>query len=154
MDWFYTIRNEEKNDYGYEEFDQSIDTTILGYNTYKQTTVLNKKFPYEGKTNLVFTNKSIPNANKDVKFINEEITDYIKALKKEKGKNIWLVGGGKLIAKLFDNNLIDELQICIMPIVVGDGTPLFNLPVREQNLKLKNHKRYENGVVQLIYNID
>lgn len=152
VDWLYAIENEEKTDYGYNQFYSSIDTTLQGHNTYKQAVLLNKEFPYIGKTNYVFTGKEqhLQSAG-HVQFISHDILHFIRSLKEKEGKDIWLIGGGKLIATLFDNNLIDEMQICVMPIIVGEGIPLFNLPVREQTLRLEECRQYKNGAVFLRY---
>jgi dihydrofolate reductase len=151
VDWLYAVENEEKTDYGYNKFYSSIDTTISGYNTYKQITVLNKNFPYVGKTNYVFTKKEDLQVANHVKFINLDVVEFVRNLKRQEGKDIWLVGGGKLVATLFDNDLLDEMQICIMPIIVGEGIPLFNLPTHEQVLTLEEYTMYKNGAILLRY---
>ena len=151
VDWLYAVENEEKTDYGYEKFYSSIDTTLQGYNTYKQTMLLNKEFPHTGKKNYVFTSKEYLQTADHIQFISQDILNFIRSLKEKEGKNIWLIGGGKLIATLFDNDLIDEMQICIMPIVIGEGISLFNLPVNEQMLKLEECRQYKNGAIFLRY---
>jgi len=151
VDWLYAVGNEEETDYGYNHFYNSIDTTLLGYNTYRQITLLNKNFPYAGKTNYVFTNKEDLLMADHVQFVSHNILDFIRSLKEQEGKDIWLVGGGKLIASLFDNDLLDEMQICVMPIVIGEGIPLFNLPVKEHVLKLEECRQYNNGAILLRY---
>ncbi|TPW78096.1 dihydrofolate reductase family protein [Schumannella soli] len=52
-----------------------------------------------------------------------ELAAQVAALKAEPGADIWLAGGGDLAAQLIDQ--IDELQIKVNPIVLGDGIPLF-----------------------------
>jgi dihydrofolate reductase len=151
VDWLYAVENEEKTDYDYNDFYSTIDTTLSGYNTYKQITLLNKNFPYVEKTNYIFTKKENLLAANHVTFINQDVVEFVRSLKNQEGKDIWLVGGGKLVATLFDNDLLDEMQICIMPIVVGEGIPLFNLPTHEQVLILEAHKVYKNGAILLRY---
>ena len=151
VDWLYSIANKEQTDYGYNLFYGSIDTTIQGHNTYIQTKLMNKEFPYKGKKNYVFTSKQEIKEDAEVTFVHENPVEYTQQIKSQDGKNIWLIGGGKLIALLFDAGLIDEMQICIMPIVIGDGVPLFNLPIREQTVRLTEMQDYENGAVLLKY---
>lgn len=57
VDWLESIPNPNKDDYGCPKFYSSIDTTILGYNTYKQIINWDIEFPYKEKTNYVLTRK-------------------------------------------------------------------------------------------------
>ncbi len=154
VEWLNSIPNPNKNDFGYTEFYQSIDTTIQGYTTYKQILGMGIEFPYADKKNYVLSsNKKLDNT-KYVEFVNTNHLDFIKTLKKENGKDIWLIGGGKTNTWLLDNNLIDELVIFIMPIVLRDGIELFEFNPIQKSLVLASTKKYSNGVVQLNYTLD
>ncbi len=154
VDWLESIPNPEKFDYGYTELNQSIDTTIQGYNTYKQVIDWGIAFPYADKKNYVLTRrKGLANTN-HVEFISENHIDFIKRLKKEKGKDIWLIGGGQINTMLFNEKLIDELQIFIMPIVISGGIELFEHLPKETPVKLVDTKSYSTGVVELRYVVE
>ncbi|WP_286857076.1 MULTISPECIES: dihydrofolate reductase family protein [Sphingobacterium] len=77
------------------------------------------------------------------------ILDEVMALKQQSGKDI-LVGSPSLIVALTNCDLIDEYQICIHPVIVGGGLPLFmNL---NQRIVLKHLKtKTFNGGALLIY---
>jgi dihydrofolate reductase len=53
--WLDEFSDPEQMDYGYNDFLNSIDTTLMGNNTYKQLLGFGIDFPYRGKTNYVFT---------------------------------------------------------------------------------------------------
>ena len=89
-----------------------------------------------------------------MKFIKENHIDFIKQLKKQEGKDIWLIGGGQINTLLFNENLIDEMQIFVMPIVILDGIDLFELAPMERMFKLIKAKSYSTGVVELKYKIE
>jgi dihydrofolate reductase len=57
--------------------------------------------------------------------VNENIEQTIQNLKQQPGKNIWLYGGAGLITTFVNLHLIDEFRIAIIPIILGDGNPLF-----------------------------
>lgn len=69
----------------------------------------------------------------DIKFITENITERITALRNEPRKDIWLFGGGELISMLLAADLVDEMQITYIPVILGQGIPLF----LEQSKKIK-----------------
>lgn len=145
-DWLYT-----DGDFGYREFYNSIDTTIMGYNTYyfiKQF----PEFPYPDKKNYVFSRRERASDENPIEFIYGNITEFIKKLKKEEGKNIWLVGGSQINSLLHNANLIDQMIISVHPIALGKGIKLFrDKSLKRQHFKLINHQVYDRGLVQLTY---
>ncbi|MGX4600335.1 dihydrofolate reductase family protein [Faecalimicrobium sp. JNUCC 81] len=151
IDWLCGDGSEPDSDFGYNEFYKNIDTVILGRTTYDQ--VVNELsvgvWPYEGIDSFVFTSKDTKD-NKYVKFIKEDICDFVKDLKKKEGKDIWVVGGAELIRHLTEVNLIDEYIITVIPTILGEGIPLFKEGSKELKLKLKESKVY-NGAVMIHY---
>ena len=151
IDWLGGEGNDLDSDYGYSEFYENIDTVIMGRKTYEQ--VVNelspKVWPYEGKESYVITRK-IFKSNNDIKFVNSNVNELIIELKKKGGKDIWIVGGSLLIDSLIRDGLIDEYIIFTMPIILGDGIPLFLKSSNEIKLSLKDSNNFD-GVVMTHY---
>lgn len=145
-DWLYT-----DGDFGYREFYDSIDTTIMGYNTYyfiKQF----PEFPYPDKKNYVFSRRERIADENPIEFIYGNIIEFVKKLRKEEGKNIWLVGGSQINSILHNANLIDQMIISVHPIALGNGIKLFrDKSLKRQHFKLINHQVFDRGLVQLTY---
>jgi len=154
VDWLDALPNPDMLDYGYFEFYDSIDTTIQGYNTYQLVMGWNIDFPYKAKKNYVLTRKQGLDQNEHVEFISENHIAFLKELKNQEGKDIWLIGGGQVNTMLLNENLIDEIIIHVMPIILPDGIELFELIPKETFLKLINSKSYPTGVVELVYQIE
>jgi dihydrofolate reductase len=153
VDWLYIKDGDEKPDYGYNKFYDSIDTTIQGSSTYKQIENWGIEFPYTDKKNYVITRDKSLLDSKNVEFIRTNHLEFIKDLKQKKGKDIWLIGGGLVNTMLFNENLIDELQIFVMPIILQDGIDLFqNLPKRT-DLKKTETISHKNGAVEIKYEV-
>jgi dihydrofolate reductase len=75
-------------------------------------------------------------------------------LKKAKGKDIWLWGGGELFRSLLALQLVDEIEVAIIPVLLGAGLPLLPTPGPKAKLKLKKHKLYEKtGTVFCNYEV-
>lgn len=145
VDWLFT-----DDDYGYQEFYDSIDTTLMGNKTYQQVMTFGE-FPYPGKNNYVFTRQINLPPTTYVTFITEDIVTFTRKLKVSEGKDIWLIGGGAVINILYQAGLIDEYILAIHPIILGKGIPLFHGPIGEQKLALQDCKTYPSGLVQLFY---
>lgn len=152
IDWLenpdYPIEGE---DFGYQKFYDSIDTTLMGNQTYQQVLGFDVPFPYKGKTNYVFS-RSQEGKDENVQFVKDNIADFVKNLKKDEGKDIWLVGGGQLNSMLLGQELIDQIILTIIPITLGDGISLFAQSMElDTRFSLDNSKVFKNGFVQLFY---
>lgn len=153
VDWLESVPNPEKTDYGYSEFYESVDTTIQGYNTYDQIIRWGIDFPYKNTKNYVLSRNQKLTDTKYVEFITENHIDFVKELKKQKAKDIWLIGGGKINTLLLNEGLIDEIQIFVMPIILRGGIELFELLPKETKLELITSKSYTSGAVEMKYKV-
>lgn len=151
VDWLDQVPNPEESDYGYTDFTQSIDTTIMGNSTYQQVLSFPVPFPYADYENYVFTRNKNLNEDEHAKFISSDFEEFIGDLKKKKGKDIWLIGGAEIISLIHELSLIDEYLIFVMPVVLGNGISLFSGHPKKADLKLIEAKNYPSGVTLLHY---
>jgi dihydrofolate reductase len=80
----------------------------------------------------------------------ELVKEDIIALKQQPGKNI-LVGSPSLIVAFTKLGLVDEYQLCIHPVILGQGLPLFKNITEKIDLKLLNTKTFSSGAVVMYY---
>ena len=81
------------------------------------------------------------------------MVEFIRRLKTEEGKDIFVMGGGLLAKPLFEANLIDEVGVKIHPILLGSGIPLFHGMSRQIDLELIECKSFKNGCVSVSYRV-
>lgn len=134
-------------DYGYREFYDSIDTTLMGNSTYRVALTADA-FPYPDKTNYVFTRKTPPPDTDHVRFVSGDIAAFVRTLKNATGSDIWLIGGGQIDTVMLNAGLIDEMILTIFPLVLGDGVPMFSLGAERSQFKTVDCLTYETGVIQ------
>ena len=143
-------------DYGMAAFYKSIDTILYGRKTY-DTAV---KFVEQGLEiptdkrvrNYVFSRRRQPKkVLPGFEFVKGPIKGFCKRLRAQKGKDIWMMGGGGLIASFLDAGELDEFIISVIPVFIGEGIPLIAPRHRTVPLKLLSTKKYSDGVVQLHY---
>ncbi|QEC52672.1 dihydrofolate reductase [Anseongella ginsenosidimutans] len=101
------------------------------------------------KHKVVFSSQSRDDDN--AIFINSDITNKVKEIKEQGGKDIWLHGGAGLIKTFIELNLIDSYRLSVHPTVLGSGTPLFKDLKERIALTLVKTNIFKSGVVQLIY---
>jgi dihydrofolate reductase len=75
----------------------------------------------------------------------------VMELKAQPGKDIWLFGGGRLFRTLMDAGLVDEIEVGVMPVLLGEGIPLLPGPGRPAPLRLSSCERKPNGSVWMSY---
>lgn len=151
VSWLDEVAHPEGEDYGYHQFYDGVDITIMGNNTYNQVKSFGVEFPYKATTNYVFTSQKQLKDNQDVKYISTDHIEFVQDLKKQGGKNIWLIGGGALNNFFLINDLIDEMILHTMPVVLGAGIPLFGKFENTAPIELLGHRAFEGGVVEQRY---
>ena len=139
--------------YGMGAFMRSIDIKLLGRKTYEASLRMGAKFDSKSR-NVVFSRHAPPaGAPSGVEFVNGAIGPFVARLREHPGKDIWLMGGGELIASFLDEQAIDEFVVSVVPVFIGDGIPLIARRHRQVPLDLQSVERFEDGVVQLHYRI-
>ncbi len=142
---------QEGEDYGYAAFSATVGAVIMGTATYEQVLTFGP-WPYTGMETHIFTHQTgLPRPDESVHFYSGEPGDLVRDLKGRIEKDIWLVGGGKLVTGFANANLIDEYRVFTMPLLLGDGIPLYHPFEPGFHLKLIDHHVYPDGVVMLRY---
>ena len=134
-------------------FMKTVDTALLGRKTYEASLLLGAKFDGKNRT-FVFSRQAPPaGAPYGVEFVSGAIGPFVSRLREQPGKDIWLMGGGDLIASFLDAHAIDEFIISVAPVFIGDGIPLIARRHRHVPLQLISSERFEDGLVQLRYDV-
>jgi dihydrofolate reductase len=136
-------------DYGYEAFICTADTVLMGARTYRQVTeeLSPDCWPYQGLETYILTHRPEPDTP-ERRFVDGSPTELLRRLRQEEGGNIWICGGADLIRQCMGE--IDEFHLSIMPILLGNGTPLFPEGGPPLTLRLTD-LRQENGVIDCVY---
>lgn len=152
IEWL-TSRPAPEGFYGIGTFTASIDTKILGRKTYEKSLALGAKF--DGKTRYYVCSSHPPPsaAPGGVEFVSEPIAHFARRLRAAGGKDIWMMGGGSIIASFLDAGAIDQFIINVVPVLIGDGIPLIAPRHRHVPLKLLSSRQFPDGVVQLHYEV-
>ena len=122
-----------------------VDTVLMGRKTYDIGLPFGVTSPYPHLKQYVFSRTMKESLSPDVTLVKSDPLEFVRGLKREKGRDIWLYGGGVLAAALFTE--IDELILKVNPVILGAGIALFEGPVPQTDLDLVEAKTYPNGFV-------
>ncbi|MCS7472504.1 dihydrofolate reductase family protein [Myroides odoratimimus] len=149
---FLKIIEKEGEDYGYAKFTDKIDTIIIGRKTYDYVLkeVGSSHYDNGHRDVYVITRNQRPSVGRTT-FYTGDLTELVKRLKSENGKNIYCDGGAEIINELLKNDLIDEFIISVIPVLLGNGTRLFKDGRPEQVLEFVKAETFDTGLIQLHY---
>jgi len=151
IDWLSAFDfDSEGTDYGYAQFYAGIDAIAMGSRTYEQVLGF-EEWPYAGRQVFVFTRRPLERITSDVSLISQDPDEFMQGLDPAGIRTLWLAGGADLVASFMQHGLIDEYIVSIIPIVLGDGIPLFKKPLPQRRLQLLESTDYASGLVQLHY---
>jgi dihydrofolate reductase len=132
------------------------DTVIMGRKTYEfgYSYDLQPGQPaYPHMKHYIFSNTlQFENTHEKVEVCKPDI-EIVRKLKREKGTDIYLCGGGELAGWLLDNEEIDILKIKLNPLILGDGIRLFGNSKKRIITELLETETYENGLQMMRYRL-
>lgn len=155
LDWLFQFDGAEGVKEHYEAFLGGIGALVMGGKTY-DFVVEQPGFgwPYTQPT-WVCANRARPlpkvAPSPDVRFVAGSVADSFAEVAASAGeKDVWLVGGGDLVAQYVEADLLDEIHLGIAPVVLGAGIPLLPRKIARP-LALLSTKTFGMGFVELRY---
>jgi dihydrofolate reductase len=149
LDWLDRVGGFDE-DYGFQKLLNSIDAVILGRNTYDvAASVLD--WPYKGKKIIVLSN-SLQKVRDEAELFRGDLTQLVSQLHEDGIKHIW-VDGGVTISQFLDLQLVDWMTLSVIPVILGEGMPLFSVIGKEIPCRLVSSEAYPSGLAQLNYEI-
>ncbi len=151
LDWlkpFSSAANTERQ----KKLLATVDCLLMGSRTYQEF-LENGEWPFSGTACRVFSRRpqlvTMPNVAITAKSPGEVICE----LSARHFQRVLIAGGGKLAAAFRADGLIDAYQISVIPVILGDGIPLFGSDGFPGSLRLMNCDIFPGGVVQLDYSV-
>lgn len=137
-----------------EAFFATVDTLLIGRRTYDSMIASDSLAPFARKNLLVISQTLRQADHPAVTILGDGWQDAVAAMRDGPGKDIWLFGGGQLFRSALEANLVDTVELAVVPVLLGGGIPLNPPPVPRQRLRLTGHTAYEkSGIVMLEYEV-
>lgn len=135
-------------DYGFQKLLDSIDAVILGRHTYEVASSV-PDWPYKGKRIIVLS-RTLKTVREEAELFRGDLKDLAAQLHADGIKHIW-IDGGVTISQFLDLQMVDAMTLSVIPILLGEGMPLFNNISKELPCRLMSSTSYPSGLVQSCY---
>jgi dihydrofolate reductase len=156
LDWLTTTAaTNAGEDYGYKEFFDTVDTVIMGRKTYEFILAINE-WPYAGKRNIVLSHEArkVPgNLAFNVEIMSGPPADLVRRLEAEGVRHVY-VNGGRTIQGFLNAGQINEMILTTVPVLIGEGMPLFGKLDRDIKLQHVETILYRNSLLQTRYTVE
>ena len=139
-------------DYSMVPFFKTIDTAVMGRKTYEVALQMGGgSFGGSSMASYVMSRSTPPGERCGVIFTAQSPAALVGEIRKRRGKDIWLMGGGELARDFLKADLVDELYLGIVPVLLGEGLPLFPSGFQQRDFALVENKTFSKGLISLKY---
>jgi len=142
----------------YERFYEGVGALVSGSATYEF--ILDhegSEWPYRGKPYWVLSSRELrmpADETADVRITRAGVAEVHEEMAAAAGeRDLWIVGGGNVASQFADAGLLDELQLTVVPVVLGAGKPLFDRRLPGGPMQLTGTRSFVTGMVELRYEL-
>lgn len=146
--------------HGYDEFIASVDTILMGRNTFEVVLKL-PSWPYGGKRVVVLSRRPLDfskvtgrGADRErLEQMSGEPAQIVERLAASGAKHVY-VDGGITVQQFLRAGLIQRITITRVPVLIGEGIPLFGMLQRDVKLRHLGTRQYKSGLVTSDYEVN
>jgi dihydrofolate reductase len=145
----------------YERYYEGVGALVMGSVTYEFVLALPPErggWPYAGKPTWVLSSRDLPvpeGEGVDVRILDAKVSElHDEMLAAADERNLWVVGGGNVASQFADEDLLDDVLVTVVPVVLGDGKPLFDRRLPGGPMQLTGTRTFDSGMVELRYEIE
>lgn len=136
--------------FGFDAFYAGIDAILMGRGTYEAVRAMGD-WPYPGKPVTVVTSRGLADPPPGVVAATGPLPAIVAALDAGGHRRIWVEGGGQLLRGMIALGRLDRLEMAVLPLLLGDGVPLFPPGTVETRFALVQCRALEGGCLHLVY---
>lgn len=150
LDWLYKYETMDLGEHDYRLFLQRIRTVVMGRATYDYMAADAGPWPYDAQRTIVVTSRPISEPKGRIE-VRSDIDALISELRSLDDGDVWMLGGGELQMAFMQRGALDEIEIYMIPEIIGGGRPLFPAKGLTMSPRLLSAKAFDAGCVRLHY---
>lgn len=153
LDWLFKYDGLDLGEHDYSLFLRGIRTVVMGRGTYDFLAGDTSPWPYGGQRVMVVTSRPIPDPKGPLE-TRSDVDALVAELRSFDDGDVWMLGGGQLQMAFIERGALDEIEIYVMPEIIGGGRPLFPAMGVEASPRLIDAEHLDRGCVRLHYAFD
>lgn len=126
-------------------------TLLMGRRTFEVAVRRFGAAGFQGKRTVVASRSWRTAEHPGVELLPEVTSQTLQKLRAETRRDIWLMGGGELCGSLLAMGEVDRVEVMVVPVLLGSGTPLVSRLPERAGLQFLAHAAYPSGLVSLRY---
>lgn len=150
LDWLFKYADMNLGEYDYRAFLKRIRTVVMGRGTYDFIAGDTSPWAYGDKRVIVVTSRPIDNPKGPLE-VRSDVDALIRELRGLGDGDVWMLGGGQLQMAFLERGALDEIEIYVIPEMLGGGRPLFPLTGFRASPTLVSALTIDKGCVRLHY---
>lgn len=148
VDWLTDYPPDEA--LGFTQFVASVDALLMGRGTYDAVRSLGD-WPHPDKPTVVLTNRPLRDAPPMVSARSGDLASIVSEMEDAGYRRVWIEGGGVVVRDMIALDKLDILELAVIPVVLGDGIPLFPAGTKETTFVLDAAKPWIKGAIHVVY---
>lgn len=153
LDWLFKYDNMDLGEHDYRTFIKRIRTVVMGRATYDWIEKDPSPWAYDQQRTLVVTSRSIENPKGPLE-TRSDVDALIAELRSLEDGDVWMLGGGALQMAFLERGALDELEIYVIPEMLGGGIRLFPETGFSASPRLISAKDVGQSCVRLHYSFE
>ncbi|MCC6984104.1 MAG: dihydrofolate reductase [Bauldia sp.] len=153
LGWLFKYDDMDLGEHDYRRFIKRIRTVVMGRGTYDWLANDPSPWAYGDQRVLVVTSRPIAGPKGELE-IRSDIDALIAELRALDDGDVWMLGGGQLQMAFMERGALDEIEIYVIPELLGGGRPLFPATGHRASPKLVSAAAIDKGCVRLHYRFD
>ena len=150
LDWLFKYDDMDLGEHDYRTFLKRIRTVVMGRGTYDFIAKDPSPWAYGDQRTIVVTSRPIAEPKGPLE-IRSDIDALIAELRALVDGDVWMLGGGQLQMAFLERGALDEIEIYVIPEMLGSGQPLFPLTGFRASPTLLGAQAIDKGCVRLHY---
>lgn len=150
LDWLFKYDGGDLGEHDYRDFLKRMRTVVMGRGTYNFIANDPSPWAYGEQRTIVVTSRPIDNP-KGAIALRSDVDALVGELRALDDGDVWMLGGGQLQMAFLQRGALDEIEIYVIPEMLGGGYPLFPPTGFRTSPTLISAKTLDRGCVRLHY---
>jgi dihydrofolate reductase len=151
LDWLTSYDEVDLGPFGIAPLMEAVGTIVMGRTTFEWVQRHAAEWPYPQHDSIVVTSRPLPDPPPRVAAWHDGVDELIVRLRALDGKDVWMIGGGRLQSSFLARGALDDLEVFVVPEVVGSGYRLWPDADLRLTAELTDVRAFARGMVRMAY---